>query len=118
MSLPPLDPDRVYKLLARTAWEQALRDGAWPGSAHDLRDGYVHLSAAGQVADTLGKYFATVEDLALVAFDPVALGAALRWERSRGGTLFPHLYAPLPAAGGDWIAWRPQAGGDWQAPCA
>lgn len=111
-----LDPACVYKLLPRQDWETALREGEWPGSPDDLRDGYVHLSTAGQLPGTLAKHFAAVDDLALVAFDPASLGAALRWERSRDGARFPHLYAPLPAARGRLVAWRARAGGDWQWP--
>ncbi|MBV6412741.1 MAG: DUF952 domain-containing protein [Xanthomonadales bacterium] len=109
-----LDPARVYKLLPLASWQRALREGGWAGSADDLRDGYIHLSAADQVAGTLAKYFAAVDDLALVAFDPASLGAALRWEVSRAGARFPHLYAPLPASAGSMIAWRERAGDRWQ----
>lgn len=116
--LPELDSAQVYKLMPRAAWRQAVRDGEWAGSADDLRDGYIHLSAAAQLPGTLAKYFASVDDLVLVGFAPAALGAALRWEPSRGGALFPHLYAPLPAPAGRLLAWRPRAGDDWQAPPA
>lgn len=118
MSLPALDHDQVYKLLPRAAWQQALREGVWKGSADDLRDGFVHLSAADQVEGTLSKYFEAVNDLALVAFHPRALGPALRWEASRNGALYPHLHAPLPASGGLLVAWRPHAGADWRVPDA
>lgn len=70
--------------------------GAFRGAAVDLADGYIHLSAADQVAETLAKHFAGRADLVLASFDAEALGNALRWEPSRGGALFPHLYAPLP----------------------
>jgi uncharacterized protein (DUF952 family) len=114
-SLPDLDPRRVYKLLCAADCERLRAAGAWAGSPDDLRDGYVHLSAADQVAGTLAKYFADVPDLILLAVDPAMLGADLRYEPSRGGALFPHLYAPLPLAACQALAWRAQPALPWQA---
>lgn len=71
-------------------------DGSFAGAEIDLRDGYIHLSTAEQVADTLGRHFAGREGLVLVAVDSDALPEPLRWEPARGGALFPHLYAALP----------------------
>ena len=88
---------RVYKILTRAEWEQALDLGRFEGSAVDLRDGFIHLSDAAQRAETLRLHFAGQTDLLLVGFEAESLGAALKWEPSRGGVLFPHLYAPLPA---------------------
>jgi len=85
----------LYKLVSAAEWAAAKRTGFYRGSADDLRDGFIHLSAADQVEGTARKYFADCEDLLLIAVDDMALGAALRWEPSRGGALFPHLYAPL-----------------------
>lgn len=113
--LPPLGPEHVYKLLTAADWRQLCAAGAWTGSPDDLRDGYVHLSAADQVAGTLAKYFADMHDLVLLAVDPGALGAALRYEPSRGGALFPHLYAPLPAAACVALASRALPSSPWQA---
>ncbi len=113
--LPPLDPCRIYKLLSGADWQRLSADGAWAGSPDDLRDGYVHLSAADQVAGTLTKYFAAVPELVLLAVDPDVLGAALRFEPSRGGALFPHLYAPLPAAACVALARRVLPSSPWQA---
>lgn len=87
----------VYKLASRQAWQDA--PDPWPGAPVDLTDGFVHLSAADQVEGTRSKHFADVPDLLRLAVDPSKLPAgALRWEVSRGGARFPHLYAPLPKA--------------------
>lgn len=85
----------IYKIMPRKDWEAALAAGVYDGSADDRRDGFIHLSAADQVAGTAAKYFVDMPDLVLIAFDPDALGTALKWEPSRGGALFPHLYGPL-----------------------
>jgi uncharacterized protein (DUF952 family) len=86
---------RIYKIANRDAWDKALRDGQFAGSSDDLRDGYIHLSTSTQVAGTLCKHFAGQRDLVLVEVDAGALGPLLKWEASRDGALFPHLYAPL-----------------------
>lgn len=88
-------PDLVYKICDRSAWEQARAGGRYFGSSDDTRDGFIHLSAPDQVAGTLEKHFAGQDNLLLIAIDAAALGRALRWEPSRGGALFPHLYQPL-----------------------
>ena len=86
----------VYKLVDRAAWAAAEAAGSFTGSAVDRRDGFIHFSSAAQVGETAARHFAGEADLLLVAVDARALGAALRWEPSRGGALFPHLYGPLP----------------------
>lgn len=86
---------RLYKIAERTAWEAARRNGRFLGSADDVRDGYIHLSAKHQVAATLAKHFAGRGDLVLVEVDAASPGPALKWEAARDGALFPHLYAPL-----------------------
>jgi len=86
----------VYKLVDRAAWQAAESARSFTGSAVDLRDGFIHFSSATQVRETAARHFAGQADLLLVAVDAAALGAALRWEPSRGGALFPHLYGPLP----------------------
>ena len=86
----------VYKVAPRTAWDAACRSGIYEGSADDIRDGFIHLSAPDQVAGTLAKHFHGQDDLVLIQFETRALGEALRWEVSRGGIFFPHLYAGLP----------------------
>jgi uncharacterized protein (DUF952 family) len=88
----------VYKILPRADWDAALRAGRYDGSPDDTRDGFIHFSAADQVAGTAAKHFRGQPDLVLVAVDAARLGDALRWEPSRGGALFPHLYGPLDPA--------------------
>lgn len=99
MPTPAPDLNRVvYKICPRAAWDEACRAGHYSGSADDLRDGYIHLSAQHQVAATAAKYFRGQDGLVLVSIATAPLGAALVWEPSRGGDLFPHLYGPLPAS--------------------
>jgi uncharacterized protein (DUF952 family) len=89
----------VYKILRPVEWADLQAKGAFAGAPVDLADGFVHLSFAHQVAGTLDKHFAAEPDgLILVALAADALGADLVAEPSRGGQLFPHLYAPLPLA--------------------
>jgi uncharacterized protein (DUF952 family) len=92
----------IYKICEREAWHAAEAAGTFGGSDVDLRDGFIHFSTAAQVAETAVKHFAGQPDLVLVAVDDEALGPALKWERSRGNDLFPHLYAPLPLAVVRW----------------
>ncbi|MCW5717999.1 MAG: DUF952 domain-containing protein [Bauldia sp.] len=87
----------VYKICSRSEWSAAERTGFFDGSDVDRRDGFIHLSDAGQVRETARKHFSGQDDLVLVAFDADAFGDALRWEASRGGALFPHVYGRLPA---------------------
>jgi uncharacterized protein (DUF952 family) len=91
-------PETIYKIITRAAWAQALADGVFRGAAIDLRDGYIHLSTEAQVKDTARLHFAGQVDLLLVAFDVSDVGDALRWEPSRGGALFPHVYGALNPA--------------------
>ena len=86
----------VYKVAPRAAWDAACSAGTYEGSADDLRDGFIHLSSREQLPGTLAKHFRGQDDLVLIQFDARALGEALRWEVSRGGQLFPHLYTGLP----------------------
>jgi uncharacterized protein (DUF952 family) len=88
----------IYKILPRGAWEEALARGRFDGSPVDLQDGYIHFSTAAQAQETAARHFRGQADLVVVAVEAGALGAALRWEPSRGGQLFPHLYAPLDPA--------------------
>jgi len=88
--------ERIYKIMAAAEWATAQEAGVYEGSAHDRRDGFIHFSTAAQTAETAAKYFANQSGLVLLAVDPAPLGAALTWEPSRDGALFPHLYAPLP----------------------
>jgi len=88
-------PTTAYKVLSADELALLERDGSWSGSADDQRDGFVHLSTAEQLAGTLRKHFAGRTDLQLAAVDLGSFGASLRWEESRDGQLFPHLYGPL-----------------------
>lgn len=93
----------IYKICPREAWLEAERAGRFEGAAIDLADGYIHFSTADQARETAAKHFAGQDDLLLVAVETAALGEALRWEVSRGGALFPHLYAPLELAAVRWV---------------
>ncbi|PSJ38844.1 DUF952 domain-containing protein [Allosphingosinicella deserti] len=85
----------AYKVLTAEQLTE-LQRGGWRGSALDLQDGFIHLSAAAQLTETVDKHFAGRSDLVVAAIDLAALGAAVRWEQSRGGALFPHVYGDLP----------------------
>jgi len=85
----------ILKIFRRPEWDAFRAAGETLGAPIDLADGYIHFSTAAQVAETAARHFATESDLVLVAFDPDRLGPALRWEPSRGGALFPHLYRSL-----------------------
>jgi uncharacterized protein (DUF952 family) len=92
----------VYKICERAQWRAAEATGQFRGAAVDERDGFIHFSTAAQLAETASRHFAKASDLILVAVDSAALGAELKWERSRGGDLFPHLYAALPLSAVRW----------------
>lgn len=86
----------IYKLVPAASWRQAELLGRFVGSPVDLADGYIHFSTATQVAETAAKHFAGVPDLLLVQVATADVEATLRWEPSRGGALFPHIYGDLP----------------------
>lgn len=88
----------VFKVATHAAWQEACRTGSFAGSADDLRDGFIHLSTSEQLAGTLAKHFRGQHDLVLIRFETRLFGDALRWEASRGGEQFPHLYATLSTA--------------------
>ena len=89
-------PDHAWKILTAEQKDQLLADAAFLGAPVDLADGYIHLSAQPQVAGTLDKHFAGQSGLWLARVHLTALGSAVRWEKSRDGALFPHIYAALP----------------------
>jgi len=92
----PLDERHaIYKVCPAAEWRAAAAVGVYRGSAVDLQDGFIHFSTNGQLAETLRRHFVGQGDLVLVEIDPDALGVRLRWESSRGGELFPHLYGDL-----------------------
>ena len=88
----------IYKIVPAPLWSEALKTGSFVGSPVDIADGFIHFSTADQLHETAAKHFAGIADLLLIAFPASAFGDALKWEPSRGGALFPHLYAPLPTA--------------------
>jgi uncharacterized protein (DUF952 family) len=85
----------IYKICTAAEWRDAERAGVYRGSAVDRRDGFIHFSTAEQATGTAAKHFAGQRDLVLIAVEADALGDQLKWEPSRGGALFPHLYGTL-----------------------
>jgi uncharacterized protein (DUF952 family) len=92
----------IYKICDRAGWEEAERSGVFRGAPVDARDGFIHFSTAAQVRETAAIHFAGETDLMLIAADAAVLGDALKWEISRGGALFPHLYGVLPLSAVLW----------------
>jgi uncharacterized protein (DUF952 family) len=92
----------IYKILTAADWQAAERDGVFKGASIDLTDGFIHFSTAEQAAETAAKHFTGQAGLVLVAVDAETLGPALKWEVSRGGQLFPHLYESLPTRQAAW----------------
>jgi uncharacterized protein (DUF952 family) len=89
---------RIYKILPRADWAAARAAGRFTGSPVDLADGFIHFSTAAQAPETARRHFAGQADLVVLEVEATDLGAGLRWEPSRGGDLFPHLYGALEAA--------------------
>jgi uncharacterized protein (DUF952 family) len=96
-------PRTIYKICPAVLWHEAERAGLFHGAPLDRQDGFIHFSTAGQVAETAAKHFAGATDLVLVAVDADTLGPLLKWEPSRGGALFPHLFASLDLHSVSWI---------------
>lgn len=92
----------IYKIADKNEWTVAERAGVYEGSANDRADGFIHFSKAEQVAGTLARYYAGTDNLVLAAVDESGL-AALKWEPSRDGALFPHLYGPLDLTHVAWV---------------
>jgi uncharacterized protein (DUF952 family) len=95
-------PNIVYKIVPTTLWQAAREKGVFEGAPIDLQDGYIHFSTAAQARETARLHFAGVDDLMLVAVDGEALGTSLKFEPSRNGDLFPHLYGRLPLEAVIW----------------
>jgi uncharacterized protein (DUF952 family) len=93
----------IYKICSEALWRDAERAGVFLGAGVDHADGYIHFSTAAQAPETAARHFAGQGELVLVAVDAQALGEALRHEPSRGGDLFPHLYAPLRLDAVRWV---------------
>jgi uncharacterized protein (DUF952 family) len=85
----------LYKIMSKQEWETAQAEGIYEGSEVDRRDGFIHLSAAHQVRATARKHFSGKTDLVLISVSEKYLGPSLKWEASRGGDLFPHIYGPM-----------------------
>jgi uncharacterized protein (DUF952 family) len=93
----------IYKICTVEEWAAAQRDGTFIGSEVDRRDGCIHFSTREQLAETAAKHFSHLTGLVVVMVDADRLGPSLRWEISRGGALFPHLYAPLDTSAAIWV---------------
>ncbi len=91
-----MTPAVAFKILTAGEWAGFERDGVFTGAPIDLADGYIHLSTADQLEETLAKHFAGHENLTVAEIDLKSLGDAVRWEKSRGDQLFPHVYGVLP----------------------
>jgi uncharacterized protein (DUF952 family) len=93
----------IYKICSALLWQEAEKAGSFAGAPIDIQDGYLHFSTAEQVRETAARHFAGQSNLLLIAIDADSLGEALRYEPSRGGDLFPHLYAHLPLSAVRWV---------------
>ena len=93
----------IYKICSASLWQQAEKAGFFTGAPIDIQDGYLHFSTAEQVRETAARHFSGQGDLLLIAIDADLLGEALRYEPSRGGDLFPHLYGHLPLSAVLWV---------------
>ena len=93
----------IYKIVDAASWRAAETSGLFDGSTDDRRDGFIHFSKADQLTGTLQKHFRHRDNLLLVAFEAARLAEHLRWEVSRNGELFPHLYAALAVAQALWV---------------
>ncbi|ASP36413.1 DUF952 domain-containing protein [Labrenzia sp. VG12] len=99
----------IFKIVPETLWQEALDRKAFQGAPVDLADGFIHFSDPDQVKETAAKHFAGQQDLLLVAFEADGFGDKLKWEPSRGGALFPHLYATFDPAVALWVKDLPLA---------
>jgi uncharacterized protein (DUF952 family) len=104
MSVPAVIPELIYKIATAAAFAPAGRSGIFAGAAVDAQDGFIHFSTASQLPETLRLHFRGQGDLLLIAVRTADVAANVRWEPSRGGDLFPHLYAPLELAAVAWTA--------------
>ncbi|MBN9458546.1 MAG: DUF952 domain-containing protein [Bosea sp. (in: a-proteobacteria)] len=94
----------IYKICPAALWQNAEAEGSFRGAPVDLADGYIHFSTGAQLAETAARHFAGQDGLLLIAVEDGRLGSALRYEPSRGGALFPHLYAALDPRSVRWVA--------------
>lgn len=105
----------LFKICDRAEWASAMAEGRYAGSSVDHRDGFIHLSDASQVRGTAARHFGGQENLVLVALSADGLDG-LRWEPSRGGALFPHVYGTIPVARALWVRDLPLVDGAHQFP--
>ncbi|QGZ36418.1 DUF952 domain-containing protein [Stappia indica] len=101
----------IYKISPGKDWQQAEARGRFSGAPVDLADGFIHFSTAEQLRETAAKHFAGQDGLVLVAVEAEALGEGLKWEPSRGGALFPHLYGELEMSAVRWVRELPLGAG-------
>ena len=101
----------IYKILRAEEWADLRAKGETSGAPIDIADGFVHFSTADQALETAAKYFADIDGLILAALDSDTLGPILKWEPSRGGALFPHLYRPMVASDVVWACDLPSGDG-------
>jgi uncharacterized protein (DUF952 family) len=106
----------IFKIISKAAWAKAVEDGVFLGAAIDLADGYIHFSTARQAEETAKRHFAGQNNLLLVAFDSAQWGKNLKWEPSRGGALFPHLYDSLDPKSALWAKPLPWTGDHHEFP--
>ncbi len=93
----------IFKIVPKAMWQTAEAAGVFKGAPVDLADGYIHFSTADQARETAAKHFKGQDDLLLAAFESELFGETLKWEPSRGGALFPHLYADLKPGDAIWV---------------
>jgi len=93
----------IFKICGRLEWEESLKSGDYLGSQDDLRDGFVHFSTSEQLDATAAKHFAGRKDLLLICYMTERIGSSLRWEPSRSGALFPHVYGSLKTSDAHWV---------------
>src|SRR5580700_353166 len=93
----------IYHMCPAATWEAAVRAGGYRGTDDDLRDGFIHFSTADQIAESARRHRAEQAGLLLLAVESARLGDRLKWEKSRGGALFPHLYGALDPAEVAWV---------------
>jgi uncharacterized protein (DUF952 family) len=97
-----MHPTTIYKICPKTLWREAEAAGRFDGAPVDHADGFIHFSTGEQAVETAARHFVGQDHLLLIAIDATALGPAMKYEPSRGGALFPHLYGPLPLAAVRW----------------
>lgn len=107
---------KIYKIFRAEEWAQLRRDKVTKGAPIDIADGYVHFSTAAQAQETADKHFAGQDDLFLLGCDAEAMGDDLKWEVSRGGAEFPHLYRELRLEDVEWAQPFPLVDGRHQFP--